>query len=167
MTKPKIPSTPAVRALRSASVDFVPFVYDYKRHPGAEGAAEFIGVNPYETAKTVVFATSEGGGVLVIMHGDREVSTKSLSRLLGVKSCRPATVEEGQRWTGYQFGGTSPLGTRTKLPVLMESTLLALEIIYINAGSRGLVVGVDPAVIADMTGAVAVEVATSAPGGIT
>ena len=154
------PVTAAVRQLRNLDIPFDAYVYDYDRFPGALGAAEFIGVDPHLTAKTIVFTTSDHEGVIVVMHGDLEVSTKALARHLDVKSCRPATADEASKWTGYVFGGTSPLGLRTDLTVLMESTLLDLETIYLNAGKRGFVVGVDPTEVADATTARIVEVAT-------
>ena len=147
------PVTRAVRHLRRLDIPFTAFVYDYDRYPGALGAAEFIEVDPHETAKTIVFTTSQGDGVVVVMHGDREVSTKALARLLEVKSCRPATADEASKWTGYVFGGTSPLGLKQQLPVFMESTLFELEMIYLNAGSRGFVIGVDPHQVAEAVNA--------------
>ena len=153
------PVTAAVRHLRSLNIEFEGYVYDYDRFPGALGAAEFIGVHPHLTAKTIVFTTSDGDGVVVVMHGDLEVSTKQLARHLEVKSCRPATAAEATKWTGYVFGGTSPLGMRQKLSVLMESTLLELETIYVNAGKRGFVVELDPRLVAEAVSAELVSVA--------
>jgi Cys-tRNA(Pro) deacylase len=159
MSKKK-PNTPAIRAMRAAQISYTEYLYEYERYPGAHGAAEFIGIDPHLTAKTIVFATSDGEGVVVLMHGDLEVSTKKLARTLGVKSAEPATVEQGRRWTGYEFGGTSPLGLRTPLTILAERTLLDLPTVYVNAGSRGFVVGVDPVQLLKECAARMVEVST-------
>ncbi len=150
--------TPAVRALRQSGVEYEGHVYDYDRFPGALGAAEYIGVDPHLTVKTVVFATSDGDGVIVLMHGDLEVSQKELARILDVKSTAPATQNQADRWTGYRFGGTSPLGTRTRLPVLAERSIADLPIVYVNAGSRGFVIGINAQELLDLCGARLVEV---------
>lgn len=136
----KTPVTRAIRHLRAADVEYEPFTYDYERHEGAEGAAAALGLDPHHTVKTIVFRTSEGAGVIVLMNGDREVSTKSLARLLGVKSVDTASDREARRWTGYEFGGTSPFGTRTKLPVHAHDGIAELDEIYINGGRRGFLV---------------------------
>lgn len=123
-------------------MDYEPFVYDYDHFPGARGAARFIGVDPHVAVKTIVMVTSEGNGaVVVLMHGDREVSTKKLARVLGVKGAEPADQVQARHWTGYRFGGTSPLGMRTPLPVLAEAGIADLDRVYVNAGSRGFVIG--------------------------
>ena len=150
MSRKRTPVTPAVRALRAARVDYDEYIFDYERHPGAHGAAEFIGIDPHLTAKTIVFETNEGDGVVVLMHGDLEISTKKLARLLGVKTTQPAIQEQGRRWTGYEFGGTSPLGMRTKLPVFAEKTIADLETVYVNAGSKGFIVAMPGAVLIDV-----------------
>lgn len=155
----KSPVTPAIRELRRHGVNYTEHIFDYESHPGAVGAAEAIGVDPHLTAKTIVFATSERDPVVVVMHGDLEVSTKNTAREIGVKSVRPASQEEGRRWTGYQFGGTSPFGMRTAAPVLVQDTLIELETIYINAGSRGFLVGIDPADLVRLTSGRLVDVA--------
>lgn len=151
--------TPAVRVLKGAGVEYSEHLFDYMRHPDAEGAARFLGVEAYLTAKTIVFVTEVGGGVVVLMHGDVEVSTKKLARVMGAISTRPATEREGRHLTGYQFGGTSPLGMRRKNPVLAQETLIALETVYVNAGSRGFIIGIDPRVLVDLTGARLADVA--------
>lgn len=137
-----MPVTPAIRELRTAGVDFDPYFYDYERYPGALGAAEFIGVEPHLAVKTIVMATDDGRGVIVLMHGDLEVSTKELARLLGVKATAPATSRQARRWTGYEFGGTSPLGLRAPMPVLAESSIADMDRVYVNAGKRGFVIGI-------------------------
>lgn len=145
MARQREPVTPAVRQLRAEGVEYRPFIYDYRRFPGALGAAEAIGVEPHLTVKTIVFRTGRDKGALVLMNGDREVSAKSLARVLAVKSAEPASAGEARRWTGYQFGGTSPFGTRRDLPTLAHREIADMAEIYINAGSRGFVVAMRPA----------------------
>lgn len=140
MAAKREPVTPAVRAIRAAGIVHVPHVFDYDRHPGAKGAAEAIGVDLHLTVKTIVFATSDGDGVLALMNGDREVSEKKLARLMDVKYVKPAAADQARKWTGYEFGGTSPFGTRTTLPVFCHEEVAELDRIYINAGSRGFLV---------------------------
>lgn len=134
------PATSAVRHLRAADVDYESLIYDYKRHEGALGAAEALELEPHLTVKTIVLRTNEGDGVIVLMNGDLEISTKNLARCLGVKSVEPADQREARRWTGYEFGGTSPFGTRSRLPVYAHDEIAELDEIYINGGSRGLLV---------------------------
>lgn len=140
MASKKEPVTPAVRAIRAAGIDYTPHLFDYQRHPGAQGAAEALGVELHETVKTIVFETSEGNGAIVLMNGDHEVSTKTLARLLGVKSVRAASADRARKWTGYEFGGTSPFGTREALPIFCHHEIPGLDRIYINGGSRGFLV---------------------------
>jgi Cys-tRNA(Pro) deacylase len=154
----KNPVTRAVRILRDAGVEYSEHPFDYRRHPGAEGAATAIGVDPHHTAKTIVFVTDEDDGAVVMMHGDLEVSTKELARVMGVKTVRPATQREADRITGYRFGGTSPLGMRTTPPVFAQRTLTSLEVVYVNGGSRGFLVGIDPITLVTLTGARLVDV---------
>ena len=149
----KSPVTRAVHALRAADVEYTEHPFDYRRHPGAEGAAVALGIDLHHTAKTIVFTTEEGGGAVVLMHGDLEVSTKKLARVMEVKSVRPATQREADRLTGYRFGGTSPLGMRSSPPVFAHQTLTGLEQVYVNGGSPGFLVGIDTATLLDLTGA--------------
>lgn len=155
----RTPSTRAVQVLRSAGVEYTEHVFDYERYPGADGAAEYLGVHPHLTAKSIVFTTDTGEGVIALMHGDLEVSVKKLARAMGVKSVRPATQREADRFTGYRFGGTSPLGTRTELGVYAQRSLAGLDVVYVNAGSRGFLVGLDPDVLIELTGAVVADIA--------
>lgn len=134
------PVTAAIRQLRAEDVTYEAHTFDYRRYPGAAGAAQALGVDPHSTVKTIVFTTSDGGGVIALMNGDLEVSAKTLSRALGVKSVEPASQRDARRWTGYVFGGTSPFGTRETLPVFAHSDIAAMGEVYINAGSRGFLV---------------------------
>lgn len=136
----KEPVTPAIRHLRKEGVEYEGFSFDYKRFPGAAGAAEALGIDIEATVKTIVFRTDGDDGVIVLMNGHQEISTKNLARALGVKSTEPANQRDARRWTGYEFGGTSPFGTRQDLQVLAHSAIPQMERIYINAGSRGFLV---------------------------
>ncbi len=138
------PITAAVRFLRDKKVDFVPLVYDYVEKGGTRESAKQLGVDEHAVVKTLVFETNEKKALIVLMHGDREVSTKGLARLLGVKSVEPATPEKASKLTGYLVGGTSPFGTRSAMPVYVEKSILSLEKIYINGGKRGFLIEIDP-----------------------
>ena len=153
------PITPAVRFLREKEVEFAPRLYDYVEKGGARESARQLGVDEHAVVKTLVFETNEKKPLIVLMHGDREVSTKNLARLLGVKSVEPASPERASKLTGYLVGGTSPFGTRTKMPVYLEQSVLALEKIYINGGKRGFLVEIDPRILKDTLDATDVDVA--------
>lgn len=155
----KTPVTRAIRVLRDAGAVYSEHLFDYESHPGAEGAARSLGLDVHQTAKTIVFTTDDGGGAVVLMHGDLEVSTKKLARVMGVKTTRPATQREADRITGYQFGGTSPLGMRSNPPVFAQSSLLDLDVVYVNAGSRGFLVAIDPRALVEIAGAVVGDLA--------
>ncbi|MEO5858284.1 MAG: aminoacyl-tRNA deacylase, partial [Pyrinomonadaceae bacterium] len=152
------PITQAVRFLREKKVDFVPRLYDYVEKGGTRESAKQLGVDEHAVVKTLVFETNERKPLIVLMHGDREVSTKNLARLLNVKSVEPSTPEKAMKWTGYQFGGTAPFGTKTEMPVYAEQSIFELEKIYINGGKRGFLVEIDPAVLKATLGAADVTV---------
>ncbi len=145
-----IPVTQAVRYLREKKVEFVPHLYDYVEKGGAKESARQLGVDEHAVVKTLVFETNEKKPIIVLMHGDREVSAKTLARLLGVKSVEPATPEKASRLTGYLVGGTSPFGTRTTMSVFVERSIFDLRKIYINGGKRGFLVEIDPRVLRDL-----------------
>lgn len=151
------PITPAIRFLREKKVEFVPHLYDYVEKGGARESARQLGVDVHAVVKTLVFETNDKKPLIVLMHGDREVSTKNLARFLGVKSVEPVTPEKATKLTGYLVGGTSPFGTKTKMPVYVERTILDLERIYINGGKRGFLVEILPEVLNSLN-AVPVEV---------
>ena len=138
------PITPAVRYLREKGVEFVPHLYDYVEKGGTRESARQLGVDEHAVIKTLVFETNERNPLVVLMHGDRQVSTKNLARHIGVKSIEPATPERATKWTGYLVGGTSPFGTRTEVPVYVEMTIFDLGRIYVNGGKRGFLVEIDP-----------------------
>jgi len=145
--KVEMPITPAVRFLREKKVDFVPRLYDYIEKGGARESARQLGVDVHAVVKTLVFETNEKKPLIVLMHGDREVSTKMLARHLGVKSVEPVTPDKASKLTGYLVGGTSPFGTRTKMPVYAEATIFALDRIYINGGKRGFLIEIEPHIL--------------------
>lgn len=141
------PVTQAVRFLREKKVDFVPHLYDYVEKGGTAESAKQLGVDEHAVVKSLVFETNEKRPLIVLMHGDRQVSSKNLARHIGVKSVEPATPERASKHTGYLVGGTSPFGTRTAMPVYVERTIFDLDKIYINGGKRGFLVEIDPAVV--------------------
>src|ERR671938_2080218 len=153
------PVTPAVRVLRERKVDFAPHLYTYEERGGTRHSAEALGVGEHAVVKTLVMETDARRPLVVLMHGDREVSTKTLARHLGVKSIKPCDPPTAQKHTGYMVGGTSPFGTRTRLPVYAERTIFELPKVYINGGKRGFLVSIDPKVLRDVLQAEEVEVA--------
>jgi len=153
------PVTPAVRLLREKRVAFEPRLYDYVEHGGTRHSAEALGVDEHAVVKTLVMETDAHKPLIVLMHGDREVSTKQLARVVGVKSVHPCDFAQAQRHTGYLVGGTSPFGTRARLPVYAERTIFELPVIYINGGKRGFLVGIEPQVLRDVLKVEEVEVA--------
>lgn len=159
MAKQKIPTTPAVRVLRAAGVSFKPRLYQYEEHGGTRVAARELGVDEHLTVKTLVMEDDSARPLLVLMHGDREVSTKKLARHLGVKSVRPCDPKTANKHTGYLVGGTSPFGTRKSLPVYVEKSVLELPVIYINAGKRGFLVEMAPGDLARLLEPEPVQVA--------
>jgi Cys-tRNA(Pro) deacylase len=144
MTKEDYPITSAIRFLREKKVAFVPFLYRYEEHGGTHQFAVEFNVPEHQVIKTLVFETDQKKPLLVLMHGDREVSTKQMARIIGVKQITPCDAIAAQRHTGYQFGGTSPFGTRHQLPVYAEKTILDLQKIYINGGKRGFIIEITP-----------------------
>jgi Cys-tRNA(Pro) deacylase len=138
------PVTPAVRYLREKKVEFIPHLYDYVEKGGTRESAKQLGVDEHAVVKTLVFETNDKKPLIVLMHGDRQVSAKNFARHIGVKSVEPATPERAAKWTGYLVGGTSPFGTRTAMPVYVEKTIFDLDRIYINGGKRGFLVEIDP-----------------------
>lgn len=133
--------------MREEKVEFVPHLYDYVEHGGTRESAKQLGVDEHAVIKTLVFETNGKKPLIVLMHGDCEVSAKNLARHLGVKSVEPATAEKASKYTGYIFGGTSPFGLRTASSVYVERSIFGLEKIFINGGKRGFLVEIDPAVL--------------------
>ena len=137
--------TPATVFLKAHRVAYTEHEYEYVEHGGTEVSARALGVPEHDVVKTLVMHDENAKPLLVLMHGDRKVSTKNLARQAGVKRVEPCRPEVAQRHSGYQVGGTSPFGTRKKLPVYLERSVLALPKIYINGGRRGFLVGISPA----------------------
>lgn len=138
MSKEKIPTTPAVLALKAQSADFTLHTYPYEERGGTKRGASQLGVDEHCVIKTLVMEDETGKPLIILMHGDKEVSTKSLARTIGVKSVSPCNPAVAEKHTGYKVGGTSPFGTRKTMPVYTEKTITDLPEIFINAGSRGL-----------------------------
>ena len=144
MAKDDYPITPAVRILRAAKVDFSSHLYDYEDRGGTTVSSRTLGVDEHAMIKTLIMEDEKHNPLVVLMHGDREVSTKTLARILGVKTVTPCLPETAAKHTGYLVGGTSPFGTRKVMPVYMEETILDLPRIYINGGKRGYLVSLEP-----------------------
>jgi len=144
MTREKIPSTPAILALKAASAVFSLHTYPYEDRGGTRVSSQRLGVDEHSVIKTLVMEDETARPLIILMHGDREVSTKALARTLGVKSVNPCKPEVAHKHTGYLVGGTSPFGTKKKLSVYMEKTIADLPEILINAGSRGLLAKMSP-----------------------
>mgnify|MGYP001627383460 CR=1 FL=1 len=148
-----VSETPATAFLRSRGVPFTEHPYEYLEHGGAQHSAEVLGLDPYSVVKTLVMEDEAARPLLVLMHGNRTVSTKNLARQAGLKSVEPCRPEVANRHSGYLVGGTSPFGTRKAMPVYVEETILALPRIVINGGRRGFLVGIAPRVLVDVLSA--------------
>jgi Cys-tRNA(Pro) deacylase len=145
MASDKIPVTAAVRQLRSERVVFSDHLYGYEEKGGTAVSSRELGIDEHAIIKTLVMEDENHKPLIVLMHGDLQVSTKELARAIGVKQVSPCTPEVAQKQSGYQVGGTSPFGTRQKMKIYMENSIAALPKIYINGGKRGYLVGIDPA----------------------
>jgi Cys-tRNA(Pro) deacylase len=138
------PETPATAFLRQRGVVHSNHLYEYEAHGGTRVSARELNVDEHAVVKTLVMEDEAGRPLIVLMHGDRKVSTKNLARQIGVKRVSPCKPEAAERHTGYRVGGTSPFGTKKKLPVYIEKSILELPLIYINGGRRGFLVGIQP-----------------------
>ena len=154
-----VSETPATALLRRSKVAFSEHVYDYVDRGGTAESARQLGVDEHQVVKTLVMEDDAARPLIVLMHGDRSVSTKALARTIGVKRVQPCAPEVAERHSGYQVGGTSPFGTRKRLPVYVEATVLTLPTIYVNGGRRGYLVGIAPAVLPTLLGAISVSCA--------
>jgi len=152
------PITPAIRVLREKKVEFEPHVFEYVEKGGTKHSAKILGVAEHAVVKTLIFETNEKKPLIVLMHGDFQVSTKNLARFLNVKTVTPAAPEKASKLTGYLVGGTSPFGVRTKMPVYAEKTIFGLDRIYINGGKRGFLVAIAPPVLREVLRIEEVEV---------
>jgi Cys-tRNA(Pro) deacylase len=145
--KSHISETPATALLRQHGVDFTEHPYAYVDHGGAQHSARELGLDPFMVVKTLIMQDQDAKPLIVLMHGNRKVSTKNLARQIGVKSVEPCAPEVANRHSGYLVGGTSPFGTRRQMPVYVESSILDLPRIVINGGRRGYLVGLTPQVL--------------------
>jgi Cys-tRNA(Pro) deacylase len=154
-----VSETPATQLLKAHGVAFTEHPYDYLEHGGAQHSAEVLGLDPFTVVKTLVMQDQDAKPLIVLMHGNRKVSTKNLARQIGAKSVDACTPEVANRHSGYLVGGTSPFGTRKRMPVYIEETVLALPRIAINGGRRGYLLGIAPQVCVDVLGARPVQCA--------
>jgi Cys-tRNA(Pro) deacylase len=159
MGRDKIPSTSAVKILMEHGVCAIFHSYRYEERGGTATASCKLGVDEHAVIKTLVMQTETKNPLLVLMHGDRTVSTKKLARLMGVKSVEPCEPSIAQKYTGYRVGGTSPFGTLKDLPVYVEATVMKLPRIYINAGRRGLLAEISPEDLSRILAPIPVNVA--------
>ena len=159
--KEHVSETPATQLLKAHRVEFTEHPYEYLEHGGAQHSAKMLGWDPFHVVKTLVMQDQDAKPLIVLMHGNRKVSTKNLARQIGAKSVEPCAPEVANRHSGYLVGGTSPFGTRKTMPVFIEESILELPRILINGGRRGYLVGLDPAVCVQILGAKAVQCALS------
>lgn len=155
----KISETPATALLKAQRVAYTEHPYDYLEHGGAMHSADVLGLDPFAVVKTLVMQDDKASPLLVLMHGNRSVSTKNLARQIGVKSVEPCKPEVANRHSGYLVGGTSPFGTRREMPVYVERTVLALPRIWLNGGRRGYLIGIEPPVLTEVLKAQPVDCA--------
>jgi Cys-tRNA(Pro) deacylase len=149
----------AIRALRAGGVAFQPKLYAWEARGGTAASARAFGVDEHIVIKTLIFEDDQRAPLCVLMHGDRDVSSKQLARLIGARSVGPCAPEVADRHSGYQVGGTSPFGLRRAMPIYMQRTILELPLIYINGGARGFLVTVDPKPAQQLLAATLVDVA--------
>ena len=142
-----VSETPATQFLRKRGAAFTEHPYSYEEHGGTSVSARELGVEEHHVVKTLVMQDEQAKPLMVLMHGDRKVSTKNLARQIGCKSVEPCKPEVAQRHSGYMVGGTSPFGTKKAMPVYVEQGILLLDKIYINGGKRGYLIGIDPAIL--------------------
>lgn len=157
--KSHVSETPATAMLRAHGIAFTEHPYEYLEHGGAQHSAEVLGFDPFAVVTTLVMEDEKARPLLVLMHGNRKVSTKNLARQIGVKSVEPCQPEVANRHSGYLVGGTSPFATRKAMPVYIEQSILALPKILINGGRRGYLVGIDPRVCVQLLAASPVQCA--------
>ncbi|MEJ5990500.1 aminoacyl-tRNA deacylase [Ramlibacter sp. PS3R-8] len=151
--KDHVSETPATALLKASGVAFTEHPYEYLEHGGAQHSAEVLGLDPFTVVKTLVMEDEKSRPLLVLMHGNRTVSTKNLARQIGAKAVQPCKPEVANRHSGYLVGGTSPFATRKPMPVYVEESILALPRIVLNGGRRGYLVGIDPQVVVQLLGA--------------
>ncbi len=158
MAKEKVPSTPAIRLLKERGVEFIPHFYAYEDRGGTKVASRELAIEEHQTVKTIVMENETKEPFIILMHGDREVSTRNLARETGAKTIRPCDPKVAQRHTGYMVGGTSPFGTRKRMMIYMEESILESERIFINGGRRGLLIEMRPSELVKILNPVMVRV---------
>ncbi len=154
----KVSETPATVFLKKHGVIFSEHPYEYEERGGTRVSSQKLGVSEHEVVKTLVMEDDDKKPLIILMHGDREVSTKNLARQIGKKRVEPCKPDVAERHSGYQVGGTSPFGLRKPIPIFVEKTILGLPKIYINGGRRGFLVGIDPKELIRVVKAMEVEV---------
>ena len=157
-----VSETPATQMLKKHKVAYTEHTYDYVEHGGSNEAARQLGLDPHAVVKTLILEDDNARPQVVLMHGDCEVSMKNLARQASAKKMQPCQPAVASRHSGYQIGGTSPFGTRKRMPVFVEQSVLALPKIYINGGRRGYLIGIDPQVLVALLQAHPVNVANDA-----
>ena len=157
--KERVGETPATQWLKAQGVAFTEHPYEYLEHGGAQHSAQVLGWDPFHVVKTLIMQDQDARPLVVLMHGNRKVSTKNLARQIGAKSVEPCTPETANRHSGYLVGGTSPFATRKAMPVYLEESILALPKILINGGRRGFLVGLAPQECRRLLGAIPVQCA--------
>jgi Cys-tRNA(Pro) deacylase len=157
--KDHVSETPATQLLKASKVAFTEHPYEYLEHGGAQHSAAVLGFDPFTVVKTLIMQDQDAKPLVVLMHGNRKVSTKNLARQIGAKSVEPCAPEVANKHSGYLVGGTSPFGTRKTMPVFIEFTILELPRICINGGRRGYLVSIDPHVCVELLGAKPVQCA--------
>ena len=155
----KTPVTAAIRALRSAKVNYQTFEYTYVEKGGTHASSQALGVSENVVIKTLVFEDDQGKPWMILMHGDCSVSSGAMARAAGVRSMKPARPEKAEKWTGYQVGGTSPFGVRKAIPLLVEKSILRLDSVWVNGGKRGFLVSLDPTIFTTVLDGTPVQVA--------
>lgn len=157
--KEHVSATPATMWLKANKVAYEEGIYEYIDHGGTAQAAKCFGVDEHLVVKTLIMQDEKAHPLVILMHGDFEVSTKQLARQIGVKHIEPCKPDQAERNSGYQVGGTSPFGTKKRMPIYVEETILSLPFIYINGGRRGFNIKIDPKVLRDVLGATPVTCA--------
>jgi len=157
--KDHVSETPATQLLKQRKVAYTEHIYEYVDHGGTTESARQLGVDEHHVVKTLVMEDENAKPLIVLMHGDRQVSTKNLARQIATKKVVPCKPEVAQRHSGYMVGGTSPFGTKKAMPVYVEESVLGLPRIYINGGRRGYLVGIEPRVLVEVLGAKPVQCA--------
>jgi Cys-tRNA(Pro) deacylase len=158
MAKEKFPVTAAIRLLKQSKIEFSSHLYNYEERGGTTVSARELGVDEHQVIKTLIMEDEQGQALIVLMHGDQEVSTKELARRVGVKTISPCNPESALKQTGYQVGGTSPFAPKKSMPVYMEKTIATLPRIFINGGKRGFLVSLTPQSVIDLLNPTMVEV---------